>query len=455
MTYLEAVKLIKDFEYKYDVMSILYKGESVWPMLRVRILERITGDDIIRKSSGSSAIKQVLKTLFYYNPLLYFKRYKIWVFSHNGSRNVIGDKRVERTTGCVIDAEPSTLFIEKPDAHQVDYPRKSIPEKQIVSESWILMLVHIFATLFPLKFIKITNERLLIELLHDIKIQFDYRRAIRLLYAQKRTFDALLYICHKPKAVVIECPYTIMGYVWSLHKHGIWVVEMQHGVLNNHHYAYNSLCHSDLLNPDEMWVYGDEEYRYMNSEDCHYCHKVNKVGLYFLDYAREFFINDPFEVYRRQYTTICLVAGQTGYEDALSDYVKEVAKDNKDCLFLYVPRKTDVDLEFNADNVILKTGVNIYEYMIWCDIHLTISSTTCLECHYYHKPTIFYDFRKLASTYYGDILQKENGVVYTESSGSFKNALEQLKNTEMCFRDIFTNGTVQKMKDLLKMVDDE
>ena len=454
MTYLEAVELITEIETKYDVMSIRYKGISVWPMLRVRLLERITGDDIIRKSSGSSAIRQVLNTLFYYNPLLYFKRYKVWVFSHNGSRNVIGDKRVERTTGCVIEAEPSTLFIEKPDAHQAEFPRNSIPEKQIVSESWVLMLVHLFATLYPLKLIK-TNERVLLELLSDVKISFDYRRAIRLLYAQKRIFDVLLFICHKPKVVVIECPYTIMGYVWSLHKHKIRVIEMQHGVLNKHHYAYNSLCHSDLLNPDEMWVYGDEEHRYMTSADCHYCNKVNKVGLYFLNYARDFFINDPFADYRRKYTTICLVAGQTGYEDAMADYVEEAAKDNKDCLFLYVPRKTDVGLEFNADNVILKLGVNIYEYMIWCDIHLTISSTTCLESHYYHKPTIFYDFRKMASTYYGDVLQKENGVVYTETSSSFKNALEQLKNTDICYREIFTNGTVQRMRDLLKMVDNE
>ena len=39
MTYLEAVALLHDIESKYDVMSIKYKGVSVWSFLRLRLLD--------------------------------------------------------------------------------------------------------------------------------------------------------------------------------------------------------------------------------------------------------------------------------------------------------------------------------------------------------------------------------------------------------------------------------
>lgn len=450
MTYLEAVDLLHHIEEKYDVMSIRVNGLSVWPLLRIRLLDKISGDDAIRKSTGFTAIKEVLETLFYYNPLKYFHNYKVWVFSHNGSRNLIGDKRIERTTGCVIDAEPRTLFIEKPSFNQIKYPRRSIPEKQIVSESWLLMFVHILAKIYPIKKIKIENEDCLKKLLTVHNIRFNYHDAICLLIAQKKVFDGLLSITHKPQSVIIECTYTIMGYVWSLHMHGIKVIEMQHGVLNKHHYAYNSKYHSDMLYPDEMWVWGDEEYKYMTSEECHFCTSVQKVGMYFLDYAKKHFTTDPFFEYRKKGMTICVIAGQTGYEDKMAKYTESIAGDNPGCMFIYVPRRVDAKLSFKSENILFKPGINIYEYMLWCDIHVTISSTTCLECQYYKKPTIFYNYDNRAAVYYGEVLKEENGVVYTNDARDFKSAMARIKTITIEYREIFTDNTVKKMKDILK-----
>lgn len=69
MTYLEAVALIKKIEQKHDMMLVKYKGVSVWPLLRINIIDAITGNNVTMKSTGVSAVKQVLSTLFYYNPL--------------------------------------------------------------------------------------------------------------------------------------------------------------------------------------------------------------------------------------------------------------------------------------------------------------------------------------------------------------------------------------------------
>lgn len=140
--------------------------------------------------------------------------------------------------------------------------------------------------------IKIENECVLQRVLKEYKIQFDYIGALRVLDAQKKVFDVLLAVIHKPGKVIIECPYTIMGYVWSLHKKAIPVIELQHGVLNDKHYAYNSLYTSPILYPDEICVFGEDEYQFLTGDDSHYCKKVYKTGLYFMELAQKSFTND-------------------------------------------------------------------------------------------------------------------------------------------------------------------
>ena len=81
MTYLEAVSLMKEIESRYDLMQIKYKGVSVWPLLRINIVDAISGNNETMKSTGGSAIKQVLSTLFYYNPFDYFKKRSVWLFA--------------------------------------------------------------------------------------------------------------------------------------------------------------------------------------------------------------------------------------------------------------------------------------------------------------------------------------------------------------------------------------
>lgn len=80
-----------------------------------------------------------------------------------------------------------------------------------------------------------------------------------------------------------------MGYVWSLHEHGIPVIELQHGVLNDKHYAYNSEYRSNELYPDTLCVFGDDEYNYMQSDGCYYCKDVRKTGLYYMELAKTAF----------------------------------------------------------------------------------------------------------------------------------------------------------------------
>lgn len=449
MTYLEAVALIKTIEQRYDMMLIKYKGVSVWPLLRINIIDAISGNNDTMKSTGGSAVKQVLSTLFYYNPLKYFSKHKIWLFAGYERRKVVGEYKMLRVSGCVTEAEPDALVIEKPSKDQSSHPRKEVPEKNIVSESWLLLLVHALAILSRPFSLKLENENILENVLDEYKIKFDYVSAVKILAAQKYVFDCVLAILPNPKKVIIECPYTIMGYVWSLHNHGIPVIELQHGVLNDKHYAYNSLETSKKLYPDTLCVFGEDEYNYMKSTNCHYCNDIRKTGLYFMEVAHKSFTVDPFAEYRTNYKYIVLVAGQRGYEEQMADYVRKVSKSTPECLYVYVPRNVDAGLSFTDNNIVYRPGINIYEYMVWCDLHLTISSTTCLECQYYHKPTIFFNYAEMSTSYYGAVLTEKNGALYTNSTDEYLPTLGKVLDGFFEYKEVFSHGTIEKIREII------
>ncbi len=97
------------------------------------------------------------------------------------------------------------------------------------------------------KKISLLNEVILQQALADNHIQFDYNSAIRILIVQKMFLTSAFCNHHKPKKVIIECPYTIMGAMCGhCIRRAFLVIELQHGVLNDKHYAYNSLYSSPI-----------------------------------------------------------------------------------------------------------------------------------------------------------------------------------------------------------------
>ena len=449
MKYLEAVDKIRGIEANYDLMSIKCNGISIWPLVRINLIDRLDERDLTMKDNGRKAAAIVLKTLFKHNPFAAFRRHKIWLFAGYERRKVIGGENVLRVSGAVVEAEPDTLVIEKPSHLQLNRCDAISPERHIISESWLLLLIHLFASILKITKQKIENEELLKAILEELNVDFDYKGSLRLLFAQKKVMSFLLHVLPNPKKVIIECPYTIMGYVWAFHNKDIHVVEMQHGVLNREHYAYNSYYHSNELYPDELWCFGDDEYQYLISNECHYCNIIKKTGLYFLELTNRFFVEDIFKEYRKNYDKIVLVAGQRGYEQIMASFTEEIAKEDKNSLFVYVPRTTEETVKITAENVIYTPRVNIYEYMKWCDIHLTISSTTAIECQYYKKPTIFYDYEKLGSTYYQNVLKEVNGIRYVMSPQEYLKALQDLNQSEIHYKECFTSNTVKIIQNLL------
>lgn len=449
MNYLEAIDAIKKIEDKYDVMSIKYKGVSVWPFLRVYICDSLAVNK--QQKMSSSNVMLVLKTLFAYNPFVYFKGHDLWTFSSQNKRKQLGEKWIAPISGGLTDICPNALTIEWPNKNRLFLSKKNLNEKYIISASWLLLMGHAIEILRrPFK-IQLEGEDIMKSILNELDLSFDYNYFVRYMIAQKKTMDICLAICKKPKVVFFECPCTCMGFIWSMHKHDIPIVEMQHGVLNSNHYAYNSKFRSDLLFPDEICVFGEIEYDYLTKENPVFCKNVTQTGSYILEKSVDFFSEDIFKEFRSKYKKIVVVAGQMVYENEMSDFVKEVAPAYSDVLFIYIPRHPDTKIDFEGKpNIVFRPNVNIYQYLMWCDIHMTISSTTCLECQFLKKPTIFYNKYELATQYYGNILEEINGAVYINGADELENAFNYIENTKFEYKNIFAHNHTEKLRKVVE-----
>ncbi|SDG62761.1 hypothetical protein SAMN04487901_106111 [Prevotella communis] len=450
MKYLEGVELIRQIEDEYDVMSIKYKDISAWSYLRLYLLDRITAN---RENKASrSIIAMVLKSLFFYNPFHLFRHYDVWMFTGSERRKRIGDKMIHRVSGGASTSIQRCLMVEKPSKPFGHYCSNCIQEKNIVSEAWLLMTFRIIELLLRPFHVKVENEELLKQILREKNLDYNYKHYLRLLNAQRVAMRLMLGIIYKPKVVLMESPYDSMGYMWAFHQTGVKVIELQHGVLNRNHNAYNAIAYERQMNPDCICVFGEEEFKYFTKEKPSYAPVVKMTGLYMLELADLYFNSDPFSEYRKKFNRVIVAAGQSNAEKELSEFVDSIARENNDIFFIYIPRESNADVHFSTDNAILKTGVNIYEYLKWADIHMTISSTTCLEAHYFHTPTIFVDLNRLATEYYGDILSNKNGAVYITTKEEFVGAAQKLDDADFEWKELFAHHHTEKIK---KIVEDE
>lgn len=448
MTYLEGVELIKTIEKEYDVMSIRYKGVCAWSYLRLYLLDKITANREFKATK--SIIALVLKCLFSYNPFQIFTKHEIWLFTGCERRKRVGSKMIQRVSGGISKAADNCLMIEKPNKEFGHYKREEIEEKYIVSESWLLMTLHLLEVLSRPFTPKVENEDVIVKLLTDKGISFDYKHYLRLLNAQRLAMKIMLSITRKPKCVFMESPYDSMGYMWAFHQAGIRVIEMQHGVLNSNHNAYNAIDYEQKMNPDCICVFGDEEYNYFTKEKPQYAPKVETTGLYMLEKADEYFKTDLFAKEREKYKHIVVVAGEANFEKKLGDFVDIIATRRNDILFIYIPRYSDEIPSVSSANVCIVTDVNIYEYLKWADVHMTISSTTCLEAHYFHTPTIFVNFNNLSEEYYGNRLQEINGARYIDTADQFDKAFTNLLTQDTIWLELFAHNHTARIKKLIE-----
>ena len=208
------INFTKEIETKYDVSSITLNGTQVWPFLRIAyyfkygecynfdISNRNTSKDIFVK------LKRAKNVLYGVDSL--FKKHDYLVFSDTLERRLVNGKYIDKIAEFLISelGKERVLLIENP-VNGLHFRRSKIPTQNIVS----LDLFGIFCYLSLLKKKLVINGEAILEEINDkYKLDVNYRRLISKFICYRNLFE-LFYKIYKPKAIFINCYYSLIHQV--------------------------------------------------------------------------------------------------------------------------------------------------------------------------------------------------------------------------------------------------
>ncbi|HOY39445.1 MAG: hypothetical protein KBB11_00025 [Bacteroidales bacterium] len=388
---------INQIEVNYPVGEIRANGFAMWPVLRIYLGDKLLFDKDRRVKIAAINKKLFIKSLLF-GLFPIFKKADYLVFSVNSQRRILNgfmvdrfDYLTEKLSNCLFAESPSPLHSK----------RSQIPTKNIMSKSWF----HVFEMMISVFFRpRWKGNDILHQILQESGQQLEYRSIAKRYLAQYKIMKFL--IKHKKiKALFLITSYTNMGYVKACRDSSIPVVEMQHGVINASHYAYNVAVDIDAHNyPDYLLTWGNFE-KHIFSEKNFFIQQDNvyPVGHFYLDYINS--RNNTDEVLQQKlsgYKLTLAFTAQDAFEEKVLPLIIELAQRKPEWAIVYIPRrKTEDQYPTLPCNIIFASHLNCYQIIAQTDWHITVSSTCALEAPAIGKPNVLLNFENRSQLFFG------------------------------------------------------
>lgn len=421
---------LKEIETTYAVETIEFKGQKVWPILRIYIGSLLVANSGA-KSIDSSVIKSFLNS-FFYGFFKLFRKYDFLYFSSSDQRKKTGALYTDKSVDSINEHLGNGIVFEYPAPKH--YKKNQIPTENISSKFVLYFFILIYSKLFHRKE-AIKNEELLKEILKRYNLSFNYREILIRNLAQYKLMNFMIKR-HRPKAAFFVCYYTQMGYIKALNENGVKVVEIQHGVINNSHESYNVFKDIDLTYyPNYLFTFGENEK--LNFDDSNFFIKpenVIPVGHFYLDFLINGYTPDSkLKSVTDQYQWSVAITSQNHYiETQLIEFVIKAANINDSILFVFIPRtlgKSALEYGF-PKNVIIADWLNCYEIMAQTDFHSTVFSSCAIEAPSIGKQNILINLENLSQIHYGSVLTDEKVTQFVNTPEEYVNCIETFEQQE-------------------------
>lgn len=441
-----------------DNLEKKYKDElnkiDEWAYIRVAL-----GTYLLNKKGNSSSttliyekIKYIFRQLLYsfYGFKFWFKKYKYLVFTDTAERRLIDGVFIDKLLEDIIERleEDSTLMIELPNPKHYNYT--DISTKNIVSQ-------------LPLKFIEkflmytVFNKKYNIEILDNIllkeRIDFNYINIIKSFNANYLIYKFLLKV-YKPELIFVNCHYCRFGLIYASNELGIKTIEIQHGIINEAHFAYRSiLAINQKYLPNILLSFGENEVSLKNK----LIKKVFPIGSFYLEYLENNFTidNNLLKITEQyQYVVGVSLQDQEWEMNIIFEFFIECAKEDKNILYILIPRKRKIFSKKLPSNMIVYSDLDCYNIILHCNIHSTLYSSCALEAPSLGIPNILIDIEGFSSMYYKNILSDRHTKYVTTTKEFFKE-LEKIVFLDKNFiqknnKNIFIKNYNKNIETILK-----
>jgi len=414
---MNAFDFIKKIETSYDVTTIKIKDMEVWPFLRIAYFFAYREKEFKIERTSELKLKKVVRMFknALYGVSNYFKKNDFFIFTLSFSlESELGVEKV--------------LNIESP-IHSVHYTINSVSTDKVVSSFFFLILSYLP---FFRKEMDIENEIILKDINKRYKLNVNYNTIVTKFVRCVLLFKYVFRI-YKPKGIFVTQYYSLFhqAAIYSGNMLGINTIELQHGVINNQHIAYN--LHNKmnrLMFPQYLFVFGNQVKSVFNESNYFINkNKVIPVGYMYIDYINHEYappqnVTKLFDKLRMKYKKIVTISSQLTIEKELIIFIKLAALD-KDILYIFVPR--DVNKNYSEykfqNNIMIIKKLNIYQIIKESDFHATVYSTCALEAPALGIPNILININGMAKKYFKEILSNPETTKFVNNEEQFLNTL--------------------------------
>src|SRR5690606_29351142 len=258
---MDFVERFKVVEQQTPLDMVKVEDDQLWPIIRTKVFEEYRKLSGLRsrlvKVTGEN-LSTFCKTFFYgFTNLPKLKNADCWVLSASDRRKELQGKYHDRIIEDVFQLIPKTILIENPLPLGRHFERNLLPHTEIISQTFFYFWTFLFSRFIRAP--KIENEEVLTDVLRTLSVHVDYRRMYALYKGQYMFTKFLLRYC-QPKKIIMVYTASSQGYIRAFKEKGIPVIELQHGVINEKHIAYNVFKEfNSVYFPDYLFTFGDME----------------------------------------------------------------------------------------------------------------------------------------------------------------------------------------------------
>lgn len=403
---------LAQFEQSHKCQEWAYQEVPIWPLLRIYYFYALRSRHASGGEMGAQNTKRQfdkLKTAL--QGFFRLHRKRRFLFLSDSSEN--------RPVGTGLKNKIFIPFWESLDWKEIEYfenPTQTrwthlpVENPPLISTATIDLLAFALHFFIKKPAVKGREHRDEFARVHSLRINED--RILRLHLAYRLVFRWLLR-SKKPELIFLTESYSNchMALIAEAKRLRIPTIELQHGVINREHPAYNRPWEGppqSELYPDELWAHGPYVARELKEQSWIEPHKIKSMGHPYLDFLLREGPPSQRPTWLKASTPVCLVTLQWTDQQKVIPFLHELAVAQPNVQFVLLPRSQNgfpYPLVQNLPaNLQVDWTSDFYVALQFCSVHCTTYSTTALEAPIFGKPNLLLNFENMAKLYFGNLL---------------------------------------------------
>lgn len=416
---------LKSIEEKYNVVSLQYNGEQIWPILRWYYFDQIRINQNNLKRKKKSKITYFNEFFYNWTKWLHSYDYLFYSDSDLSTRRKIDGKYFDRLMDPIINylGKERCLLVEipAPEHHSI----KDTYTENIASYTLLDLKARMLAIFFSTPHLE--DKTVLKSIQTEYGIKIDDEKIIRL-YLVKKSLYKFLYKWLKVKTIFFDDSYRDPARLAAANELAIPTIDVQHGVIGQEHPAYNVYFKiNDKFRCNYLFTFGNGEKRLKAPPFIYNSENIFPIGSYYLDYINKEYQIDPIlKEHISRYKKSIAITLQKNLENELIEFISTSAKLDEKILYLLVPRQ-EMSFKSPLPNVELVNSPNFYELMKYVDFHVTVFSSTAIEAPSLGIPNILVDIDGYARQYYSKVLVDPRITRFVDTSEELVRTINEFK----------------------------